>query len=474
MYADDDFSVFYLPTADLNQDGFEVIDEPSSQNDLWRRFHLSFEQVFLGGPSAIESDGTGDTTTPQEARLRSGTYDSPLYMKVSQKVRRLSEDRQFNGEPEWIEDDIYPDVEIEKAYVGRVRFYITNNASMDTLDDTGECPFDMGGNFIVNGSEKVLIAQERMAGDFLYVFAKAQPSAASHTAEITSVLGKGGRNKMSKMVIKKLLNGNANKGIRIRFPFASSAYAANVGMLCILHNVMRATLPYVRQNVPIMLIFRGLGILPDREIVKHVVYDVTDGEMTDLVQPSIEEGFAVQEQHIALDQIGRRGNVGLNAQDKRIKHAEDILARETLPHISTKADGHKSKAYFFGCMVHRLILAKLQRRDLDDRDHFGKKRLDLAGPLLANLFRLSFRKYTRDIYRHLQKNRAFEIGSAINKDAIEKGMRYSIATGDCGEQAKWMEAKAGVSQVLNRYTYASTLSHLRRTNTLIGHDGKIA
>ena len=37
-----------------------------------------------------------------------------------------------------------------------------------------------------------------------------------------------------------------------------------------------------------------------------------------------------------------------------------------------------------------------------------------------------------------------------------------------------MSAKAGVSQVLNRYTYASTLSHLRRCNTPIGRDGKIA
>ncbi|KAJ9127156.1 DNA-dependent RNA polymerase II [Naganishia onofrii] len=539
MYADDDYGVSYPPTGELNQAGFAVIDEPISQDDLWvvissffaekglvqqqlssfnefiertlndvmeehgnltldqiaqnsgatydqsRRFHLSFEQVFLGGPSTIESDGIGDVTTPQEARLRSGTYDSPLYMKVSQKVRRLSENRHSNREPQWIEDEIYPDVDLEKAYVGRVPimvrsdFCITNNVSTDTLYEIGECPLDMGGYFIVNGSEKVLIAQERMAGNFLYVFAKAQPSAASHTAEITSVLEGGGRVKLSKMIIK-LLNGNADRGT---------------------NNVMRATLPYVRRDIPIMLIFRGLGVLSDQEIMKHIVYDATDTEMTDLVQPSIEEGFAVQEQHIALDQIGRRGNVGMNAQDKRIKHAEDILARETLPHISTTPDGHKSKAYFFGYMVHRLILAKLERRDLDDRDHFGKKRLDLAGPLLANLFRLLFRKFTRDIYRHLTKvrtallaaghvllfgeiyflllqcaeqNRAFEVLSAINKDTIEKGMRYSIATGNWGEQAKAMEAKAGVSQVLNRYTYASTLSHLRRTNTPIGREGKIA
>ena len=41
----------------------------------------------------------------------------------------------------------------------------------------------------------------------------------------------------------------------------------------------------------------------------------------------------------------------------------------------------------FRYMVHRLLLAALGRRELDDRDHYGNKRLDLAGPLLAFLFR---------------------------------------------------------------------------------------
>ena len=35
-------------------------------------------------------------------------------------------------------------------------------------------------------------------------------------------------------------------------------------------------------------------------------------------------------------------------------------------------------------------------------------------------------------------------------------------------------ARAGVSQVLNRLTYASTLSHLRRLNSPIGREGKLA
>lgn len=57
---------------------------------------------------------------------------------------------------------------------------------------------------------------------------------------------------------------------------------------------------------------------------------------------------------------------------------------------------------------------------------------------------------------------------------ISNGLKYSLATGNWGDQKKFMSAKAGVSQVLNRYTFASTLSHLRRCNTPLGRDGKIA
>lgn len=56
--------------------------------------------------------------------------------------------------------------------------------------------------------------------------------------------------------------------------------------------------------------------------------------------------------------------------------------------------------YFLGYMVHRLLLAALGRRELDDRDHMGNKRLDLAGPLLAFLFRALFRNLLKEVNFH--------------------------------------------------------------------------
>lgn len=124
------------------------------------------------------------------------------------------------------------------------------------------------------------------------------------------------------------------------------------------------------------------------------------------------------------------------------------------------------------------MLAALDRRETDDRDHFGKKRLDLAGPLLAGLFRMLFKKLTKDVSKYLQKtldtNRDFNLNLAVKSSTITNGLKYSLATGNWGDQKKFMQARAGVSQVLNRYTFASTLSHLRRLNTPIGRDGKLA
>lgn len=55
---------------------------------------------------------------------------------------------------------------------------------------------------------------------------------------------------------------------------------------------------------------------------------------------------------------------------------------------------------------------------------------------------------------------------------ITDGLKYSLATGNWGD--KKTATKAGVSQVLNRLTYASALSHLRRLNTPLGREGKQA
>lgn len=446
------------------EDSHLVLDQPaqhtSDDDHENRRYEISFGKIYISKPTQTEGDGTTHPMFPQEARLRNLTYSSPLYVDMTKRVYKSDDNNREETELEWIEEEVLGENPDTKVYLGKVpimlrsKFCMLRDLAEHEFYELKECPYDMGGYFIINGSEKVLIAQERSAANIVQVFKKSAPSPISHVAEIRSALEKGSR-LISSLQIK--LYGRDDKGVTGR--------------------TIKATLPYIKEDIPIVIVFRALGIVPDGDILEHICYDANDWQMLEMLKPCVEEGFVIQQEEVALDFIGRRGVLGIR-REKRIQYARDILTKELLPNITQEAGFATRKAFFLGYMVNRLLLCALERKEPDDRDHFGKKRLDLAGPLLANLFRILFRKLTRDIYTYMQRcvenDKEFNLTLAVNSQTITDGLRYSLATGNWGEQKKSMSSRAGVSQVLNRYTYSSTLSHLRRTNTPIGRDGKLA
>lgn len=463
------------------ENGNVILDQntPVSDDDynpiIKRRYQISFGRVYLARPTHTEGDGTTIQLYPHEARLRNLTYSSAMMANIDNKImvareyNGMDEDddtvEQFQGaQIRWEREDIPPSESAEnRVFLGKLPVMLRSelchlrNQNDEALFGLNECPYDQGGYFVINGSEKVLIAQERSAANIVQVFKKKQ-GPIPWTAEIRSAVEKGTR-LISSFNIKW-----ANTSLlqaRQPGPFA-------YGML-----------PYVKSDVPMGIIFRALGVVSDEDILNHICYDRNDTAMMELLKPSIEEASVVQDRDSALSWLGARAQGTQTApKDKRMKYARDIMQREFLPHISQREGQDTRKAFFFGYMIHRLLQCVLGRREEDDRDHFGKKRLDLAGPLIANLFRILFLKLTKDVFRYLQRcvenNQDFNVQMAIKNGILTNGLKYSLATGNWGDQKKAASAKAGVSQVLNRYTYASTLSHLRRTNTPVGRDGKLA
>lgn len=338
------------------------------------------------------------------------------------------------------------------------------------LAELNECPLDPGGYFIINGSEKVLIAQEKMATNtggcllfcltiLVYVFQQ-KDSKYAYKTEIRSCLEHSSR-PASTLWVNMMARGGKDNNKR-----------ATIGQRIV------AILPYIKQEIPVLIVFRALGFVADRDILEHIIYDFEDSEMREMIKPSLDEAFVIQDQKVALNFIGSRGARPGVTKEKRIKYAKEILQKETLPHVGISDYCDTRKAFFLGYMVHRLLLTALKRRDVDDRDHYGNKRLDLAGPLLAFLFRGLFRNLTKEIRLYAQKfidkGKDFNLENAIRSQIITDGLKYSLATGNWGDQKKANQARPGVSQVLNRLTFASTLSHLRRLNSPIGRDGKLA
>lgn len=485
----------YQHTVGYDEDQYE--DNLASEQKAV--FSIEFGQVYLSKPTNVEKDGTVTNMFPHEARLRNLTYSAPLYVDVTMHQYNCPRDvnitdpasEELLGEPVTTE-------QAKKEFLGyvpimlRSLFCVLSDKDDADLSDLGECIYDQGGYFVINGSEKVMIAQERLSNNHVYAFEKKQPSKFSWVIETRSQVEHSSR-PVSTLYLQMYQKGGGRGSFE--------------------GNQIRSTLPYIRTDIPVVIIFRALGYVADRDIIEHVVYDLTDGEMMDLFRPSLEEAFVIQRQDLALDFIGRRGSARDVTKDDRIRYAAGILQKEVLPHVGTEEHCETKKGFFLGYAVHKLLSCRLGRSGEDDRDHFGKKRLDLAGPLLGGLFRILFRKLTLDVRKHLQRcldeGKHFNVGAAIKSNHITDGLKYSLATGNCkllkknvavgvsplssvdcllivylllvsfsvpasGGDRGSAAAKAGVSQVLNRLTYASSLSHLRRCNTPLARTGKQA
>nr|XP_043625222.1 DNA-directed RNA polymerase II subunit RPB2-like [Erigeron canadensis] len=413
---------------------------------------IRFGQTYLSKPIMTEPDGGTTTLFPNAARLRNLTYSAPLYVDVTKTTIKKGHD----GE------EVTETQDFSQVFIGKIPIMLRSSYCMlyqnseKDLAELGECPYDQGGYFIINGSEKVLIAQETMATNHVYVFKKRQPNKYAYVAEVRSMAESQNR-PPSTMFVRMLARTSAKGG-------SSGQY-------------IRATLPYIRTEIPIVIVFRALGFVADKDILEHICYDFADTQMMELLRPSLEEAFVIQNQQVALDYIGKRGvTVGVT-KEKRIKYARDILQKEMLPHVGVEESCETTKAYYFGYIIHHLLLCALGRRAEDDRDHYGNKRLDLAGPLLGGLFRMLFKKLTRDAREYAQKcldkGKDVDLYLAIKAKTITSGLKYALATGNWG-QANTAGTRTGVSQVLNRLTYVSTLSHLRRLNSPIGREGKLA
>ena len=79
------------------------------------------------------------------------------------------------------------------------------------LSELGECPYDQGGYFVINGSEKVLIAQERMSTNHVYIFKKSQPNKYLYVAECRSQTE--GSNRTASTTFIRMLAGSSSRGV---------------------------------------------------------------------------------------------------------------------------------------------------------------------------------------------------------------------------------------------------------------------
>ena len=415
-------------------------------------YEINFNQCRIAAhPQFLEINGSDERKIfPNDARVRNLDYLSELSVDATWREKRKDGENKVDK----------PNLNIGKIPIMvRSRYCSLNDMSDTDRIEVKECEFDQGGYFIIGGGEKVIVAQERMATNFVYVFNKKEQSGFSWQAEIRS---------------------NIDGSNRPPVLFAVKISKKNTLLKNNLGGLITARIPYVKSDIPIVILFRALGLESDKDIMDYIVFDENDNSFKELLRPSLEYATDYRGKSECLEFIGNKATRGEEKEySERVKRAEEILRKDMLSHVSIERGNETKKAYFIGYMIYRLGNCALGRAFGDDRDHYGKKRLDMSGVLLSGIFRQLFRRFAQKVETNLKdqikysKSGSIDLEKSFDKNIITSGMKYSLATGNWGQNKAGQVQKTGVAQVLQRLTFMSYLSHLRRLNTPLEKTGKI-
>ena len=441
-------------------------DDYNSELDKYSlELFISFENFRIYRPQIHENNGAIKLMFPQEARLRNFTYAGTMTIDMNIKI--------IVRDGENLENIHTHYKTIPEIHIGKMPIMLKSNICVLTQHkntNTGECKFDAGGYFIINGSEKTVLGQERAAENKIYVFniQKVTPKY-SWTAEIKSVPD-------YKCISPKQINmyiSSKNNGFG--YPIVIQ-------------------IPRIKQPLPLFVVFRTLGVISDKEICEYILLNIENEqheEMFQNLQASIIDSNKYMTYESAIKLF--TSNVSYTSTEKvnrevaimrKNNFAIEVLQNDLFPHCKTI----KQKIYYLGYMTHKLMLARFGFIKEDDRDSYINKRIDLTGTSINNLFRNLFNRLVKDIEKQVIKE--IKNGSWRSKDdydniinltniykivkptTIENGIKRALATGDFGIK-NTNSNKVGVAQVLNRLTYPSTLSHLRRISTPSDKSGKL-
>jgi len=371
-------------------------------------YQLKLGKIRVEKPTIVEADGSRRQILPSEARLRNLTYAAPLFLEITpvhQGVERRGTSEVFIG---------------ELPVMLKSKLCHLDNMTRDELAEACEDCNDPGGYFIINGSERVLVSIEDLA-----------PNRIMCSKENDGAL-----------VVSKVFS------TRLGFRARCAVERKREGMLSIVF-------PASPKDLGLVMVLRALGLEKDEQIaaaflsLDEIQNDILLNLETD---PSKDKASAV-------DVIGKKAAPG-QAKEYQQKRTEILLDTYLLPHIGMTPEDRMAKAYYLCKMTEKAIRVANRMATQDDKDHYMNKRIKLTGNLMEELFRYAFQFLVKDIAYQVERatarGRRLVVQTIVRPDALTDRIRYSMATGN------WIAGQQGVSQLLDRTNYLSSVSHLRR------------
>lgn len=408
-------------------------------------------KIYIGTPSVnLKNSEEIRVLFPNEARLRNLTYASQITADIYIRITYLLPDPA--GGRKMISQTIELDPQSkEYSYLQQFpllkmpimlhsRFCSLFAKPQVFLQEVGECPYDYGGYFIVDGSEKVLITRQEQAFNTLYISKRERDPKVELYASISS------------------LNPSTRQIKHVSFGWIRK------------DNVLHVNLPFVRKSIPIFVLFRAMGLQSDQDIIREIFPDPesTEAKLLELhLHESIVDANPIFDQYSAIQYIK------IFTKGFSEAHVLDILYNQTFIHVENRPG---ARVAFLAECVRKILFVVAGLNPPTDRDDIRNQRCITSGVLTRMLFQGAYTtwkkgmlltldkeyKYNSTIYQGPEFAKLFQQGTLLNM--FRSGMiTESVMRGFKGRWGSGVgEEKTGVIQPLSRLSYMDFLSHCRR------------
>ncbi len=372
--------------------------------------YIKLHSVRMEKPIVVEADGSRKPILPIDCRLRNKSYSSMIYADISI----------LDGEKEIDRDEVM----IGKFPVMvKSKLCYLSEMSEKELIKAKEDPLDQGGYFIINGNERSLVSienpvynrimldTEKRSGQLLYV-----------STVFSQSMYHSGKN-----TVRRTPDGY----LYVEFPASP-------------------------KNLNLFLLLKALGLETTQKILNAFSEKARNDVFLNL------EKVQAESAEEALDQIGKR-LAASQSEEYRKRRAAHVIDNYLLPHLGRTPEDRKTKAFYLIRMAERTIEGARGERKPDDKDHYANKRLKISGHLLEDLFKLALTAFARDLRYQVDRahtrRRKLQIKTLVRPDIFTTKVFGAMATGN------WVGGRTGVSQPIDRHSYASAMSQMRRVRT---------
>lgn len=423
---------------------------------------ITFANTHISRASRIDKAQTR-LLFPSECRRKELSYMSYVYASVLQKKTNLE-----TGEVKVCV--------LNKVIISQLPTMISsclcNLSVRKDIKSKEECDKDLGGYFLINGNERVLVTQETKAYNMTQVLDVKGFIAAS----MRSMSDETGHSVVVQCAVHR------SRPI-------SEAYI---------------TLPYVSKKVPMSIFFFAIGYddprviyqevgLDNEDVKRGIDYNFTEFKMTqenalfyigalrskeekhneelpdDEEEPDVEDPASDDDELVAIDEDQQQNQEADEHRRKTIAYARQVVQTEIFPHLGVCAT--TPMIFEMVCyMLKKMFACRVGLTKPTERDNLMYKRFENSGSLIFNLYRICLKHFFGTLKQNYSGN---NLNDTINKlcTFTTKTIHSNFAKGVWGIQ-KNAYVRYGVSQILTRLSYVGTLSHMQRVSIPIGKEGK--